>query len=141
VLDAIRAAGAIPVLPWGVGKWLGARGRIVADVLRSSPPRSVCIGDNGGRWRALPAPLQFALAAQRGIVILPGSDPLPLAHDVRRVCSYVCTLEGAIDPGAPGRSIIESLAGLALSPAPRGSRVGLVTFVRNQVALRLSRRA
>jgi hypothetical protein len=43
-LRAVRAAGAATVLPWGVGKWLGARGAIVARILAERDWRDVLLG-------------------------------------------------------------------------------------------------
>ena len=137
VIAAVRAAGAIPVLPWGVGKWIGARGALVRNTLRDSVPGSLALGDNGGRWSGLGTPREFSMAENRGIVVLPGTDPLPFAREVRRVCNYGFTLQGEFDADFPTRSVLGLLAALAQSPVARGQRVGLGTFVRNQLALRL----
>ena len=137
VLDVIRAAGAVPVVPWGVGKWLGERGELVRTTLAAASPGSLFLGDNGGRWSGLGTPREFALADRRGIATLPGTDPLPLAHEVRRVGSYGFMLEGPFEPEFPARSVLDLILRLARSPRVGGRRVGLRSFVRNQVALRL----
>ena len=81
VIESIREVGAIPVLPWGFGKWLGQRGRVIGSLMEEFGNGSVYLGDNGGRPRIIPDPQQFEIADQRGIRILPGSDPLPFLRN------------------------------------------------------------
>jgi hypothetical protein len=138
-LDAVRAAGALPVLPWGVGKWLGARGRLVDEAIERRDGRLLFLGDNGGRCRAFPAPARLGRAKRDGLLVLPGSDPLPLPGQERRVGAFGFGLRAALDPRQPARALLDALAG---SPeiAPYGSGVGLVAFARAQLGLRLSAR-
>ncbi len=87
-VTAIGQSGAIPVLPWGVGKWLGSRGTILQEYLCQEGNDEFYLGDNGGRpwfWRK---PALFELARKKDVVILPGSDPLPLAAEASRVGSF-----------------------------------------------------
>ena len=44
VLDKVRRAGGLPVLPWGAGKWWGTRGRIVTELLRKGQGESLRCG-------------------------------------------------------------------------------------------------
>ena len=39
VLEHVSRAGALPVLPWGFGKWTGRRGRIVRQIIAESTLR------------------------------------------------------------------------------------------------------
>ena len=61
-LRSVCDAGAIPVVPWGFGKWSFQRGSIVSRLVRSLSAgslglgREVFLGDNGGRARMLGAP-------------------------------------------------------------------------------------
>ena len=76
-IDRILAEGAVPVLPWGFGKWTGRRGRVIRQAMESRAPDRISLGDNSGRpafWRE---PAEFALARRLGLKILPGSDPPP----------------------------------------------------------------
>ncbi len=61
-LAAVRDVGAAAVLPWGVGKWLGARGAVVARVLADPAWRDVFLGDNGNRLELGPDPKHFTAA-------------------------------------------------------------------------------
>lgn len=137
ILTAIEAVGALTVLPWGVGKWLGGRGQIVEDILTSSDSR-VYASDNGGRpamWRER----RFDLIRNRPL--LRGSDPLPLAGEEYRVGEFGSWLEGKLSEVAPAQAFID------LFPTLRPEQVGaygrserLGRFCRNQLFLRLNRR-
>ncbi len=139
-VDAVRAEGALPVLPWGFWKWWGKRGRIVDAYLARVPPVEIFLGDNGGRPVALPGPRQFAHAALRGIRILPGSDPLPRPRELERVGSsgFVLRLEPNLD--RPAFALRSALDRLERQPATFGRLQRPARFLSNQLSLRLRRR-
>lgn len=137
-LDAVLAACAVAVLPWGFGKWWGARGRLVAAELRSRG-RTVAIGDNAGRPRgARPHPI-FRLARELGVPVLPGSDPLDLSHHLAWAGSYGFELASPLDALAPAADLRARLRELPASPPVSGRRVGPARFALDQVLLRLLR--
>jgi hypothetical protein len=136
---AVRDAGAAAVLPWGVGKWLGARGTVVARVLADPKWRHVFLGDNGNRLELGPEPAQFKLARRAGRAVLPGSDPLPLPGEERRVGAYGFALDVAVDPLRPAAALLALLE----NGSPYivfGRREPLTRFVGNQLALKLKSR-
>lgn len=92
-VNAAEQCGGIPVLPWGVGKWVGKRGKIIRRYLAAHPERRLFLGDNGGRPLFWPTPTLFQFARTRGIAVLPGTDPLPLPSEAARVGSYGFYLE------------------------------------------------
>ncbi len=47
IIADIKESGGIAVLPWGVGKWLGARKGIIASALRDIPDAGIFLGDSG----------------------------------------------------------------------------------------------
>lgn len=140
-VNAIAEAGGIPVLPWGVGKWLGHRGQLVAQLLQGQTDATVYLGDNSGRPLGWPRPKNFALADQQRLPILPGTDPLPMASEASRIGRFGFALYGALDPQRPGRFIAEQLG--ASSPVLKayGSLEAPLRFVKNQLALRLQKSA
>src|SRR5690606_9685667 len=85
-LEGGRARGGWSTIAWGVGKWLGRRGRLVSEAVRAEAGSGdVFLGDNGGRpglWRFVP---QFDVAAENGMRVLPGTDPLPVPGDEARI--------------------------------------------------------
>ena len=138
-LRAVREAGAAAVLPWGVGKWLGARGAIVARVLADPQWRHVLLGDNGNRLELGPDPAHLAAARRAGRSVLPGSDPLPLAGQEARVGAYGFAVDVALDPLRPAAALLALLE--SASPLVAfGRREQLTRFVGNQLALRLQSR-
>lgn len=120
------------VIPWGFGKWLGRRGRLVREILGVRAGEGVLVGDNAGRLARTPSPGIFRLARKLGIPILPGSDPLPLPGQERKLGSYGFTLSGGFDPLAPGTSLREALTHLGRQPGTVGERDGLVPFLLSQ---------
>ncbi|HEX6114559.1 MAG TPA: methyltransferase domain-containing protein [Geminicoccaceae bacterium] len=137
-IDAVRAEGALAVLPWGFGKWWGERGRAVDAYLASvSPPGEIFLGDNGGRPTGLPMPRQFAHAPRRGVRILPGSDPLPHPGEVERIgsCGFVLRLD--LDPRRPLATLRSRLQTLERQPVRFGRLQSPGRFVVNQLWLRL----
>lgn len=132
----IHRIGGLPVLPWGVGKWLGRRGAIVSNFLANSPERPLFLGDNGSRpslWRSIP---QFQLAQKAGIPILRGSDPLRCSFRRRGPGSFGNTFECRIDTQEPGRSLRDVLAQLQSSPPEFGNLENPWYFIQDQIALR-----
>lgn len=137
-LDAVLNAGAIAVLPWGFGKWWGGRGRLVADELRRRG-RTVMVGDNAGRPRgSRPHPI-FRLARELGVPVLPGSDPLDLAHHLTRAGSYGLELPAPLDALAPAADLRARLREPPASPPVSGRRIGPARFALDQALLRLRR--
>jgi hypothetical protein len=139
-IEAVHAAGAITVVPWGFGKWSLGRGRIVAETLRSAA-RPLFLGDNGGRGRGWPAHPLLRRGRDAGLPILPGSDPLPFPGQERRAGSYgfVAPVDG--DGPEPAARLAEWLRGLTVQPRTWGRRVPFHAFVRDQVRMQLRRRS
>ena len=136
-LARVREQGAIAVLPWGFGKWWFRRGRLVRSALREADPSRLFLGDNGGRPRFSPSPGAFRLAAELGVHVLPGSDPLPLAGQVERVGSRGAVVEGALGLDRPTEALRSILAELPAQPRCYGPLRPLLPFARDQVAMQL----
>jgi hypothetical protein len=128
---AVRDAAALPVLPWGVGKWSGERGRFVADAVTR---HSLLLGDNAGRPLGWPQPALF-----QHHVVLPGTDPLRFKSDQERPGTYGFILEGRFDSERPAGAIVDALQKLTQSPLSFGRRVDPFGFLRQQLGLRFSR--
>ncbi len=126
----------IPVLPWGVGKWLGKRGKILQKLLNSDTFSMVYFGDNGGRPNFWSRPPYFQLAEEKGWKVLPGTDPLPLKSEYTRPGSFGFTVEGEFNGTEPGKSIKQILSDTTTSVQPYGSLETPFRFIRNQFAIR-----
>ena len=142
-LQRVCSSGAIPVIPWGFGKWSFERGSIVGKLVRSLSAGElaldceVFLGDNGGRARMLGAPRLFALAADLGVRILPGSDPLPLTWHVEKAGSYGFSLPASCDERRPATQLKELLETDRSQPPTHGDLQPAGVFVRNQLAMQL----
>lgn len=135
-LAAVHETGAAAVLPWGVGKWLGQRGTVVARILADPQWRHVFVGDNGNRLALSPEPAQLAAARRAGRCVLPGSDPLPLPGQEARVGSYGFAVDADLDSLHPAAALLAILQSGA-SVVPFGRRAQLGRFVGSQLALKL----
>jgi hypothetical protein len=136
---AVRQRGALAVLPWGFGKWLGSRGELVRRFLAVVEPQGVFVGDSGGRPRLWPRPAAFAAAAGRGIRLLPGSDPLPLAGEERRVGRYGAAIAGNCRAASPAADLKRLLLAEGTGVEVFGRRQGVLASCLSQLALRLRR--
>lgn len=126
----VIAAGAIPVLAWGVGKWLFKRAEVVESLLQSYDGDQLLIGDPSLRPVFWPTPHLMAKAAACGHRVLAGSDPLPPKSEATRVGQYAELAPDAfLDLSAPLTPQIVSI--LTTHPLTRiGRRAGLIEFLR-----------
>ena len=138
VVCAANRLDSIVVLPWAFGKWRFRRGALVDKFIASVRPTDVFLGDNGGRPRFGPRPRPFRVAESRGIRILPGSDPFPLASDVKRVGSYGFSINGTIEGSRPAAGLKHLLRNGAGQPSPYGDLIGMAGFCRNQLLIRVN---
>jgi hypothetical protein len=138
-LRRIADEGGAAVIPWGFGKWLGRRGRIVRDLIeRADVP--FCVGDNGGRALSLPRPPLFERAERQSIAVLGGSDPLPLRDHSSRVGGYGFIFEAWQDTTRPALAMTGRIRALTSSPPVFGELNSLTAMLRVQCALICQRR-
>jgi hypothetical protein len=135
-IKSVISSGAVPVLPWGFGKWLGRRRRAVDGLINAFDDGSLYLGDNSGRPGIFPNPAEFMMARGSGMRILPGSDPLPFASEYDRAGSFgfyvdhVADCDEGVWPGLcrllqQGQGNLHSYGSLESS----------LRFARNQVAM------
>ena len=136
VLKDLRSRDIPAVLPWGLGKWIGARGRHMASLLAETEVGGLILGDNAGRPRGWLTPPLFRSAAAKAIPVLPGSDPLPIPGSEAGIGRYGCILQGQLDPDRPADDLRLRLLHLKGQPATIGTRKGVRAVVADQIALR-----
>jgi len=139
-LQTVKEAGAIPVIPWGTGKWLGRRGRILRKILEENGDPCLFLGDNGGRPRFWRHPSHFILAEKKGIRVLPGSDPLPFETECLRPGSFGFSLQGSIDPQQPAKELKRLLLDPATPIHSYGELERPFRFFQNQMAMQILKR-
>lgn len=140
VLAEGERLGALRVIPWGAGKWLFERGRLLSELIEATQPgNGFFLGDSAGRPGFWGSPRHFGAAARRGIRVLPGTDPLPLPGEVTRPGSYGFRLEPSADLSLPAE--IKAALGrpdARLTPFGRLERLG--PFVLHQLAMQRRKR-
>jgi hypothetical protein len=133
--------GALRVIPWGAGKWLFGRGRLLDELVDAARPGDgFFLGDSGGRPFFWTAPRHFTRVAQRGVRILPGTDPLPFPDQTGRPGSYGFRLEWPGEVALSGETLKTLLRGSDARLTPYGRLERLVPFVRNQLAMQRRKR-
>jgi hypothetical protein len=100
-LRAIAEADGVPVLSWAPGKWFGARGRLVRELLETLPPDACLVGDTTLRPYGWGEPALMRLARQRGFGVAAGSDPLPFAGEEAAAGRYATRIKAPLDPSRP----------------------------------------
>lgn len=135
VVQSVIEEGAIPVIPWGFGKWLGRRRRVIEALIDEFDDKFVYLGDNGGRSAILPTPPEFALAEDRGMRILPGSDPLPFESEYDRAGSYGFRVGNFPQRDHVWPDLCEMLQRGDGELTPFGSLEKPLRFARNQLAM------
>jgi hypothetical protein len=138
-LKRVRESGALACLPWGFGKWFGARGRVVERMLQENDPASLAVCDNGGRLQALGQPRLVREAARIGFKILPGTDPFPVGDDFRRAGAFGFL---APEPGRlhPWGDLLRWLQSEQSSPRAYGKALGPGRFIFNNIGIQLYNR-
>ncbi|MGB3536477.1 MAG: hypothetical protein WBA13_23530 [Microcoleaceae cyanobacterium] len=139
-IDAVISSGGIPVIPWGFGKWIGTRGTILTRLLDNNPNSALFMGDNGGRPVFWPLPPLFKQATQKGLQVLPGTDPLPFASESRRPGSFGFAVEGSFNRDLPALSLKQILLNSTASVKPYGIGEQPIRFLRNQVSMQIVKR-
>ncbi len=136
-VERIKMDDAVAVIPWGAGKWLGQRGRFLTDFIDSNSAKGTFIGDNGGRPTLWREPKHFKQARRQGLLVLPGSDPLPLVNAVERVGSFGFRMSECLSNHKPAADLKARLFSRNPNIIPYGSLRPSFSFLRDQIRLRL----
>lgn len=140
LITKVWEAEGVPVLPWGVGKWMGKRGVILDSIIQNGIRRPIILGDNGNRPLFWPYPRQLAKAERNGWPVISGSDPLPLPDHYRRVGSYgVWTAGRRLDAARPVKDVKSILTGVG-SLRPFGKKTGVLQFFQDQLLVNVKKR-
>ncbi len=143
IRDVLREADALGVprvIPWGPGKWFFRRGRLLNELIQEFRKPTLFLGDEGGRPVFWGYPQHFTHAARLGVRDLPGTDPLPFPHDVRKVGRMGFKVGFDLDRARPGESLLRALT-QAGAPLERFATLEPpLRFVRNQIGMQLRKR-
>ena len=135
----VQANGALACLPWGFGKWSGARGRLVRAALDANDLKLLTVCDNGGRLEILGRPRLVSEAARRGFKVLPGTDPFPFGDDYLRTGGFGFL---AAEPcqAHPWQDLMGWIMAQDRSPSPYGRALGPLRFLYNNIGIQLHNR-
>lgn len=135
-IQMINSVDAIAVVPWGVGKWLGQRGKVVRRYIESANRNDVFLGDISGRPSFWPRSDVFRLAESRGIRVLPGTDPLPLRSETRRAGSCGFHIDHELSLDNPTRALKKALSDDTVTIREHVYRESTWRFFYNQLRIR-----
>ena len=125
-IAAVRDSGGIPVLAWGVGKWLFQRAKIVQSLLTANGPSALPLCDTSLRPVFWPRP-----AAMRGArPVLCGSDPLPHPGEEVQAGRYACAIP--VDIAGPNPSALLRSAVVKGPVQPIGRRSSPLEFLKRR---------
>jgi hypothetical protein len=131
-IACFEAADALTVLPWGVGKWIGARGRLVDRLVAAARPGRLFLGDIGGRPAVWRVP-RFG----SGPRVLWGVDPLPIPRSEDGIAAFGTLAQIALSPERPAASLKRGLRDPATPISRYGAYTSALKFVSDQVRWRL----
>lgn len=141
VMAAADGLAALAVLPWGVGKWVGERGRIIRSLAAAAPVSArFCLADTGVRLKGTPRPKALTEAETNGWRVLAGSDPLPFPTQTSAVGRFGFAAEFLLDPDHPFHSLESWVRSCGRSPDCYGSLQGLIGFLAFQTVMQVRRR-
>lgn len=140
VLKECYEKGSLVVLPWGVGKWLGKRGKLISNLILSENSYPVNLGDNSGRPFFWKRPKQFNIAERNSISILPGSDSLPFVSDQMKAGSYGFWVKRVINRQQPAQTIKLIINDKRSAIFPYGNTESIIRFFRNQIRMQLKKK-
>ena len=139
-IQTIKENGAIPVIPWAAGKWMGRRGKILENLLESAKVSDFFLCDNRNRPVFWPSPYHFKLAEKRGIRVLSGSDPLNFASEACRVGSFGFSVQGPINHKQPIKDLRQILLDRTTTFELYGHLENPYWFFRNQLGIQILKR-
>ncbi len=127
-IEHVFVAGGMAVVPWGVGKWTGRRGKLVRDVIAGD--NNLLAGDSSLRPWCWPEPV-FRAAKLR---VLCGSDPLPAPAEENQIARYATIFDAPFDENEPASSLHPALRSGNFHRA--GKRCGVREVLRRLRAMK-----
>lgn len=137
LISRISRSEGIAIIPWGPGKWFGRRGNIVQSIVSQYDGDKLYLGDNGNRPNFWPTPTLFRDARDKGIHILPGSDPLPMASEAGRAGTFGFIVDQMISTARPATDLLNLIQIPNFKTTCYGQLESFDRFFRNQLMMQL----
>lgn len=139
-LSKINASGGIPVIPWGVGKWLGKRGKILKQIILKNRKYPFFLGDNSARLIFWQFDRIMSMARKFNIQTINGSDPNMFPSSLVISGSYgVLFWDVFINPNEPAKTVRTLLIDDRTKKSNYGKPQTVGFFLLNQIKLNLNR--
>ncbi len=136
LVDTALEAGALPVLPWGFGKWTGKRKQIVECLMKTRS--DFFLADNGSRLRGTAEPELLSRGRKQGFTILTGSDPLPFPAQFRKAGANGVLFEDV--PDLPPLEMFRKVLEEKQPFAQFGMLASLPEFLMSQTRMQIQKR-
>ena len=136
----VISADAIPVLPWGVGKWIGKKKDMIKNLIEENNNLKLFLCDNSGRLRFWAEPQLFKFAKSHNRFIFAGTDALPIPSEIRKTGSFGFYLKTELNLFKPSEDLKKIFNELTESPLTFGKLENPVKFLRNQLTMQLNKR-
>jgi hypothetical protein len=140
VVEFVNKNEALPIIPWGVGKWIGHRKEIVSNFIAGHKNGPLFLGDNSNRPFFWVKPSIFRRAERLNIRDLQGSDPLPIKSEATNAGRYGFMIDAKINPARPFEELKKKVFDLNSSLLQYGSPETTLRFLQNQILMQLIKR-
>jgi hypothetical protein len=137
LIEFVRKKNGIPVIPWGLGKWMGQRGAVVTRLIHTMKESTFFMGDSGMRPFVVPYPSQLKIAKKHNISDLPGSDPLPFQTYAKVVGSSGFCINDEAGTSKPSSQLKDLILNKRVKWDTYMRPVSFPNFVISQLMLRL----
>lgn len=140
VIRSVILNNSIPIVPWGFGKWIGTRKKIVEKLVESNNHYPFYLGDNGNRPSLMGRSPIFKIAENKKIYNLQGSDPLPFNNEERRPGSYGVLIDETLQEDYPFESLKIILKSKNINITTYGNTESVVKFFKHQIGMQIIKR-
>jgi len=139
-VDAVNKVNAIPIIPWGVGKWLGKRKEVIECFIRKNHNNKFLLGDNSGRPIFWSEPNIFNLGKSNNHFVIPGTDSLAITSEQGKTGKYGFYLKTEMNLLRPADFFIEYFSNMNTEPKNFGKLEDPFRFLKNQIIMQLKSR-
>jgi hypothetical protein len=140
VVELVNQNEALPIIPWGVGKWMGYRRKVISNFIVKYKNGSLFVGDNNNRPFFWVKSTIFKQAGRLNIRNLQGTDPLPFKSEVTKAGRYGFMIEARINQTKPFDEIKKKVNDLNSPLLQYGRPEKTLRFFSNQIQMQLIKR-
>jgi hypothetical protein len=140
VINDVKKLKSIPIIPWGFGKWTGKRKEIVEKIILQNDVNPIYLGDNGNRPWFMKASKLLVNGTVKGMLNLPGSDPLPFSREEQKPGSFGFVIEDTLNEDNPFDSFYQIITGSESNFKTFGKLESAYYFFKNQIAMQIVKR-